>query len=93
MIKPHDACQLMQMFLNIIPSGDGAAGVGLEGMAQHGQGAGKLLLGQDIGHAHFVASQAGGGVEAGGRCHENCLTFIREIAKAPPAESVGIIDG
>lgn len=68
-----------------------AAVVGVEGVAEHFEGFAELGLVQHIGHAHFVVTHAGGGVEAGGGGHEDGLAFIAEVAQAPFAEAVGII--
>ena len=69
---------------------------------QHEQRALDVLLVQDVGEADLVQAHAGGGVEAGGGGHHDGLAraaggglFVlpRELAQAPGAEVLGVVDG
>ena len=70
-----------------------ASRVGLEGLLEDDEGLGEVLFAEDVGDADLLAALAGLGVEAGAGRHHHRGAFVLEVAQAPDAEFLGIVDG
>lgn len=71
----------------------GMYAIRVEGGFEHVHGAGEVVHVVDVGEAHLIASLSGGGVETGGRSHEDGVAVEVEFVEAPFAEIVGILHG
>ena len=69
-----------------------AAVVGLERLFEQEEGARQVSLVEHIGDAHLVAAVGRVGVEARGGGHHDGLALVAEVAQAPGAEVVAVLD-